>query len=80
MPSNTTTVGAFPPPPGKVPNFEHPTDASMREEFLIWLIVTYVLTVGFCAVRAYVKASRWEMLPDDCKFAFTPKLPTYVPT
>lgn len=65
--SNIT--GAFPPPPGKVPNFDNPTDTGTRKEFIVWMIVPYIFTLGFCAVRTYVKASRCEMLPDDCKLS-----------
>lgn len=39
----------------------------MRHEFLVWLIVPYVLSLGFCAVRTYVKISRLEFLADDCR-------------
>lgn len=68
--ANITVVepGAFPPPPGRIPDFDNPTDAGSRHVFMIWMIVPYVLTMGFCAVRAYVKALRCELLADDCKW------------
>lgn len=80
--TNTTWdgLGAFPPPPGRVPNFEHPTNAGMRQVFIIWMVVPYLFTMGFCAVRAYVKVLRWEMLADDCKLPLGPETSDIVHT
>lgn len=68
--SSASSLGAFPPPPGVVPDFEAPRHEAIRGYFMILMIVCYISTLVFCIVRGYVKASRFEMLADDCKFGF----------
>jgi len=58
--------GAFPPPPGVVPNFDMPSSGPHHDTLLVYLAVLYALTVVLCAARTYVKALRFEMLLDDC--------------
>lgn len=66
--------GAFPPPPGVVPDFEAPQHEAIRNYFVLLPVLCYICMLIFCIIRAYVKASRFEMLADDCKLGKQLKL------
>lgn len=60
-------VGAFPPPPGHVPNFEHPTDLSRTSLIAVMAVMAGLTTVSFC-LRTYSKlVLTVEYHLDDCK-------------
>ncbi|KAK2015277.1 hypothetical protein LZ32DRAFT_627064 [Colletotrichum eremochloae] len=48
-------VGAIPPPPGSIPNFDHPTDLSRTRLFAAIAVMAVVITISFL-FRLYSKA------------------------
>ncbi|KAF2853633.1 hypothetical protein T440DRAFT_312956 [Plenodomus tracheiphilus IPT5] len=54
MSSDSTTVGAMPPPPGVVPNFDNPTE-SIAHRVIIVAVIGAVLTIPLCLTRLYTK-------------------------
>lgn len=67
-------MGALPPPPGILPDFEAPDHDAYRDNYIIYMIVFYTITVLFCVVRGFVKFVRLEMLADDCESRSGPNL------
>ncbi|KAK1574022.1 uncharacterized protein LY79DRAFT_524717 [Colletotrichum navitas] len=65
MSNATSPVGAFPPPPGVIPNFENPRDAGWLLNVVAMSIMMGVTTIFF-AIRAYVKLFQTgSLLPED---------------
>ncbi|KZL77962.1 integral membrane protein [Colletotrichum tofieldiae] len=65
MSNATSPVGAFPPPPGVIPNFESPRDAGWMLN-VVGMSVMAAITTFFFAIRAYVKFSLASpFLPED---------------
>ncbi|ORY66613.1 uncharacterized protein BCR38DRAFT_512850 [Pseudomassariella vexata] len=67
-------VGAVPPPPGRVPNFENPQDLG-RVPHLIGVITCFALSTLFVAIRCYVKVTntnrRWMIEDMTCLASWT---------
>ncbi|KAK1991999.1 integral membrane protein [Colletotrichum falcatum] len=65
MSDATSPVGAFPPPPGVIPNFENPRDAGRLLNVVAMSVMMGVTTIFF-ATRAYVKSFQaTSLLPED---------------
>ncbi|WYZ34258.1 hypothetical protein EsH8_I_000534 [Colletotrichum jinshuiense] len=56
MSSYTGPIGAAPPPPGEIPNFDNPRDAGHMFH-MVYMILIQVVVVVFFALRVYVKFS-----------------------
>ncbi|KAK2015793.1 integral membrane protein [Colletotrichum eremochloae] len=66
MSDAASPVGAFPPPPGVVPNFENPRDAGWMLNVVGMSVMMGVTTIFF-VIRAYVKFFHSSsLLPEDC--------------
>lgn len=66
MNSTTDVIGALPPPPGVIPNFENPDFHGQK--IIIVGIIFPVLTIPFLVARLYAKGfliKRFHL--DDCK-------------
>ncbi|KAK1980761.1 hypothetical protein LZ30DRAFT_658757 [Colletotrichum cereale] len=55
MANESGLVGAFPPPPGRVPNFDHPTDLGRTKLFAGIVVMAVAITMSFI-FRIYSKA------------------------
>ncbi|KAK2033296.1 hypothetical protein LX32DRAFT_649361 [Colletotrichum zoysiae] len=55
MANGSGPVGAFPPPPGRVPDFDHPTDLSRTRLFAGIVVMAAAITITFI-FRVYSKA------------------------
>ncbi|TEA09178.1 hypothetical protein C8034_v012405 [Colletotrichum sidae] len=72
MNNATGPVGAFPPPPGVIPNFDDPRDAGWTLNIAGMSVMAAVTTIFF-GVRTYVKISAGNpLLPEDwtCAVAY----------
>ncbi|TIC96196.1 hypothetical protein CH35J_008947 [Colletotrichum higginsianum] len=65
MSNDTSPVGAFPAPPGVIPNFENPRDAGWTLNVASMSVMAAVTTL-FIGIRTYVKFSlTTPLLPED---------------
>ncbi|KAF9875079.1 integral membrane protein [Colletotrichum karsti] len=72
MSNATSPVGAFPPPPGEIPNFDDPRDAGWMWN-VVGMSVMAAITTFFFGIRTYVKFSFGsQFLPEDwtCAIAY----------
>ncbi|OLN96627.1 hypothetical protein CCHL11_00821 [Colletotrichum chlorophyti] len=68
MSNATGPVGAFPPPPGVVPDFENPRDAGWRLNIVVMTCMAAATTLFF-GLRTYVKMTiPNQLLPEDCMY------------
>lgn len=61
-------VGAFPPPPGRVPNFDQPEDLGRTTLVIALAAMTGIVTIVF-GLRSYAKVAltpQWFM--EDCEY------------
>ncbi|KAK2062228.1 hypothetical protein LY76DRAFT_669760 [Colletotrichum caudatum] len=54
MANGSGPIGAFPPPPGRVPDFDHPTDLSRTRLFAAIVVMAAAITIAFI-FRVYSK-------------------------
>lgn len=60
------TIGASPPPPGVIPNFENPESIAYR--VMIIAVFGPVIAIPVCCVRIYTKRCILQNLGfDDCE-------------
>lgn len=66
MSSDDSTVGASPPPPGVVPNFDNPE--SIAHRVIIISVLGAVIGIPLCLIRLYTKRRILRNFGwDDCK-------------
>ncbi|KAJ0148199.1 hypothetical protein CTA2_719, partial [Colletotrichum tanaceti] len=82
MSNDASPVGAFPAPPGVIPNFENPRDAGWTLNVATMSVMAAVTTL-FIGVRAYVKfSSTSPLLPEDytCVISYQALIMLYIAT
>ena len=65
--NSTSTVGLSPPPPGVIPNFDHPK--SVAYQVIIPAVIGTAIGIPACALRMYTKRYILRLVgSEDCEF------------